>query len=112
MTREEVLVTEYSDRFDELRKNRMVFSYPKYGPIRTNYGQGYIDAVASLEKSLELYKETGNAEHLCDLSNFAMIEFMYPHHKDAHFKTINNGERHIVGMGINEMERFKEESQE
>lgn len=31
-----VLDTEYSTRFDDLRKNRVEVSYYKYGPIREN----------------------------------------------------------------------------
>lgn len=31
---------EYSERFDELRKNRVEVSYHKYGPARKNYKTG------------------------------------------------------------------------
>lgn len=29
-----ILSTEYSERFDEIRKNMMIVSYYKYGPLR------------------------------------------------------------------------------
>jgi len=98
----EILKTEYSDTFDDLRKNRMVTSFFKYGPVKKNYTEGHIDAVGSLEKRLQMYKDTGNTEYLCDIANFAMIEFMYPQHTDAHFTAVDDGESHIVGKGVNQ----------
>lgn len=41
---------------------------------------------ASLKERLELYEKTGNLEHLVDVSNFAMIEYMHPRHQNAHFE--------------------------
>lgn len=92
---ESILKSEYSQEFDQLRKNRMVVSYYKYGPIAENYGNKLVNAVENLEKRLQLYKETGNVEYLCDIANFAMIEFMYPQHKDAHF----NNRSESPGLG-------------
>lgn len=34
---EKILKTEYSNRFDEIRKNMMIQSYFKYGAMRDNY---------------------------------------------------------------------------
>jgi hypothetical protein len=106
MINEEILSTEYSQEFDTLRKNRMIVSYHKYGPVKVNYSQGYIDAIKSLEMRLQMFKETGNKEYLCDIANFAMIEFMYPKHKNAHFETLDDGKSHIFGMGVNEINSF------
>lgn len=80
-----ILQTEYSEHFDALRKNRMIISFHKYGPVKENYGERLVSAISNLEERLKLYKETGNTEYLCDIANFAMIEFMYPQHPDAHF---------------------------
>ena len=104
----EILQTEYSENFDNLRKDRMVVSYFKYGPVAENYKKlQTINAIASLEKRLQMYKETGNTEFLVDSANFCMIEFMYPQHPNAHFTVLDDRKSHIVGMGINEMEEFK-----
>lgn len=92
---EEILKSEYSEYFDQLRKNRMVVSFHKYGPINVNYGERLISAIDNLEKRLQLYKETGNTEYLADVANFAMIEFMYPQHEKAHF----NNESFSPGLG-------------
>lgn len=107
MTNEDILKTEYSEQFDKLRKDRMVVSFYKYGPLHINYKESFIKSIESLEKRLQMYKDTGNTEFLCDIANFAMIEFMCPQHPSAHFKTLDDGKSHIIGMGINEVERFK-----
>ena len=89
MKMDNLLESEYSRRFDALRKNRMLVSFHKYGPVKENYETKLISAVNNLEKRLELYKQTGNTEYLADVANFAMIEFMYPQHKDAHFDDLS-----------------------
>jgi len=104
-----ILKTEYSEEFDKLRKDRMIVSFYKYGPLQINYSESLIKAIESLEKRLEMYKSTGNTEFLCDIANFAMIEFMCPQHPLAHFKVLDDGKSHIVGMGINEIKVFKED---
>lgn len=55
-----VLDAEYSTKFDDLRKNRVEVSYYKYGPIKENYGKGYINALESHDRAIKKYIETGN----------------------------------------------------
>ena len=101
---------EYSEKFDELRKNRVRTSYHKYGPAAQNFGQGYVQAIPCLERCLEKYKETGNTEYLCDLANYAMFEFMYTQHPKGHFRATDSGESAgIVGLSVREAERIREE---
>jgi hypothetical protein len=108
MNREEILATEYCNRFDTIRKNQMEMSFYKYGPMEENYKtEKTIDAIGSLEKRLQKYKDTGNTEFLADIANFAMIEFMYPRHEKAHYKATDNGECDIQGFGVNEIKNFK-----
>lgn len=100
---------EYSEQFDELRKNRVKTSFYKYGSVADNYGKGFVDAIGSLEKCLEKYKETGNTEYLCDLANYAMFEFMYPQHEKGHFRATDSKESAgIVGLSVNEAKRLME----
>lgn len=81
---ENILKTEYSNEFDSMRKNSMVVGFHEYGPIKINYENGFIKAISSCEKCIELYKQTGNQKYLVDMANFAMIEFMHPSHHNAH----------------------------
>lgn len=50
---------EYSEKFDELRKNRVKTSFYKYGSAKENFGKGYVDALGSLENALQ---NTGKQE--------------------------------------------------
>lgn len=101
---DEILKTEYSLRFDEIRKKQMIMSYYKYGPMKDNYEKfKCMDALGNIEKRLQKYKETGNTEFLADLANFAMIEFMYPSVSGAKYTPTDSGACAIVGFGINEL---------
>ena len=106
----DILETEYSEKFDVIRKHAMVMSYYKYGPLQENYKtKKTIDAIKSLEKRLAKYKETGNTEFLADVANFAMIEFMNPQLPGAHYQATDSRESPGVhGMGVNEIKAFQE----
>ena len=102
---------EYSEKFDELRKNRVETSFFKYGPAKKNFGENYVQTIPTLERCLEKYKATGNTEYLCDLANYAMFEFMYPQHPQGHFRATDSSESAgVVGMSVGEIERFLEQN--
>ena len=101
---DKVLETEYSLRFDDIRKKMMAMSYYKYGAVKDNYSTlKTIDAIKSLQIRLDAYSRTGNTELLCDIANFAMIEFMHPQHPEAKY-TPTDGKYEIAGFGIKEVE--------
>lgn len=101
---DKILKTEYSERFDQIRRNMMIVSYFKYGPMKENYEKfKCMDAIGNLEKRLEKYKETGNTEFLADVANFAMIEFMYPSIKGAKYSPTESGSCELAGFSINEL---------
>ena len=106
-----VLKTEYNEDFDQKRKNSMEVSYYKYGKASLNYPNN-CDAIASLKKRLELYEKTGNKDYLVDIANFAMLEYTYPKHKNAHYKPGCSEEDSpgVEGMSIKEIERFRYET--
>ena len=102
---------EYSDRFDELRKNRVETSFYKYGTAKKNYANGNVQALPTMERCIEQYKVTGNTEYLVDAANYLMFEFMWPQHSNAHFRATSSEESAgQVGLSAGEMERFKEEN--
>lgn len=99
-----LLATEYSADFDKLRREQMITGHFKYGSIRMNAKRKYVDYIATLEKRLQAYKETGNTEFLADIANFAMIEFMYPQHSNAHYEpTDSDKSPGLVGLSVQEM---------
>lgn len=105
-TDEEILKTEYSERFDTYRKHIMINSYHKYGPVKKNHGEyKCMPAIDNLKKRLDKYLETGNTEFLCDVANFAMIEFMHPSIPGARFQSTGEDACETVGFGVNEVNR-------
>lgn len=102
---------EYSEEFDRLRRNRVETSYYKYGAARKNFATGNVQAIPTMELCVKKYQETGNRELLLDASNYLMFEYMFPQHPKAHFRATSSEESAgIVGMSVNEMEKYKEES--
>lgn len=86
---EELRRTQMSARFIELMTNRMVLGTFRYGKWQENKKK--YDRIASVEKRLELFKQTGNAEHLVDIANLLMIEFEISDHPNFHFAPIDDG---------------------
>lgn len=91
MEKNKILATEFSDEFVKGMQDRMVISYFKYGPVADAYPHK-ISALESLQKRIDKYIDTGNTEFLMDAANFAMIEFMYPSHPNAHFRSTDSAE--------------------
>lgn len=103
----ENMPNEYSDEFDRLRQNRVNVSFYKYGSAKNNFGDGLVDAIGSMQRCVNKYKETGNTEYLCDAANYLMFEYMYPQRNGAYFKATDSGESAgIVGMSVKELENF------
>lgn len=100
---EQVLKQDFSEDFVQKMRNRIVVSHYKYGWMKDTYPE-LADAIACLEERLALFKKTGNKEHLVDVANFAMIEFMYPRHPDARFKgTDSDVSPGLVGTSYKQM---------
>lgn len=83
--------SEVSEAFVQGMRDRMATSYFKYGAVAKAYPRK-VNALESLRRRIEKYEETGNTEWLMDVANFAMIEFMHPSHKRAHYKPTDSSE--------------------
>ena len=55
-----LIKTEYSEKFDEIRKGLVVQSYYKYGKASRNFVSGNVDAIGSLKKCIAKFEETLN----------------------------------------------------
>lgn len=98
--------SEYSDRFDTLRKNRVETSCHKYGSAKKNFGEHLVNALETMQMCIDKYQSTHNTEYLCDAANYLMFEFMYPSFDDAYFKaTASNESAGISGFTIKDIER-------
>ena len=102
--KEDILRTEYSEKFDNIRKNMMIVSYYKYGPLKDNYGKyKCMNAIENLKIRLQKYLDTGNTEYLADVANVAMLEFMNPQIEGASYKPTDNPDCELSGFSINEI---------
>lgn len=90
--------SEFDEKFTGRMKASMAVSFHKYGPVRDAYPHK-VNAIANLKKRLALYEETGNADYLVDVANFAMIENMAPAHDQFHYKPTDGGEGRIWHSG-------------
>lgn len=98
---------EYSDKFDELRKNRVKTSFYKYGPAKVNFGEKLVDTLGCAERCIAKYRSTGNTEYLCDAANYMMFEFMYPQKPGAYFAATSSSESAgVVGTPVNQMKEL------
>lgn len=102
-----VKVGNYSLRFDYLRQTRCAVSLFKYGPGSRNFPDR-VDAMATMQKCIDAYRDTHNTEYLLDAANYLMFEFMYPKDPEARFTpTDDSGSAGIVGMSIKELENYE-----
>lgn len=76
--------SEVSEKFIEGMRKRMEVSFHKYGSIKNAFPHK-VNAIQTLEKILDHYKQTGNIAYLIDVANYAMIEFMLPAHEHPYF---------------------------
>jgi hypothetical protein len=92
---------DYSEEFDQLRKNRVAVSFFKYGPARRNFGEGRVDAIKTAELCLDAFKKDHNTEHLVDAANYLMFRFMYPMPGEFFESTDSSKSVGTVGTPIN-----------
>lgn len=75
------------DFFTKMR-NRLLMGYLRYGKKSPNASKyNYINAIKS---KLLIYEQTGNTEMMVDIGNYAMLEFKFPNHPDAHFSATDD----------------------
>lgn len=109
LTTKEILDIEYSEEFDQKRKNAIIVSFHKYGPSKENFKKGMVDAIGSLKKNLKKFEETGNTEYLVDIANYAMFRFMYPQGNESYRPTDSDQSAGVDGITINEIKAYKED---
>lgn len=77
--------TQWNDAFAALMNNRLIMGGLRYGP-NFEPGKPKYDRVKSIQKRIAQYAVTGNAEHLVDVANEAMLEFTDPSNPNYHFE--------------------------
>ena len=78
--REKILKTEYCEKFDKIRKDMMIMSYYKYGPLKDNYGTyKCMNAIENLKITADNLKFMGSNGKTLSINlphdNISMIKF-------------------------------------
>lgn len=83
-------ITEWSSLFEALMRARLLIGNFRYGALGSPEKEDY-DNVSSAIERLKLYREDGNLEHLVDVANISMVEFVHSKHPLKHFKSGDDG---------------------
>ena len=76
---EELRRTEWCPGFERLRANRLVMGAFRYGRLGAE-GKPLYARASCMQRRLEDHKRDGNAEHLVDVANLAMLEYVEGKH--------------------------------
>lgn len=100
--------SEFSEEFIQGMADRLSMSYFKYGLMAKAYPK-LVNALASLQRRLDMYERTGNTEFLIDAANFALIEFKHPSIHGAEYRpTDGKGPGRIWNGEVDASERSNE----
>ena len=85
--------TEWSPEFEKLMRNRLLMGAYRYGLLRAS-GKPQYDRIRSAKDRLDAYISTGNLEHLVDVANMMLPEFVEGKHPLRHFTASDDGPLH------------------
>ena len=87
---DELRRTEWSPRFEQLMRNRLVMGSFRYGRLHEK-GRPRLDIIRAAKERLAAYEETGNLELLVDVANFMLVEFEIGGHPLRHWAATDDG---------------------
>lgn len=88
-TLDELREIQWSEEFIGLMKPPMYMGYFRYGDVHKQAGR--YNNIGSAITRLKLFRATGNEEHLVDVANLCMVEFIQKNHPNAHFEAADDG---------------------
>lgn len=87
----ELQSSEWSHKFEQLMRNRLIMGALCYGKLGAS-GKPKYDRFKSMFKRLVAYRDTGNLELLVDIANLCLVEFVDGDHPNRHWHAIDGGE--------------------
>ena len=84
--------TEWSNQFELLMRNRLILGAVRYGKLGEPNKPKY-DRMSAILNRAARYIEDGNQEHLVDVANLAMLEFVEGKHEKQHFSALDEDEQ-------------------
>ena len=92
----ELIESEWSRDFERYMRNRLIMGSLRYGRLHDNDRPCY-DLIGSIIQRANSYLEDGNQEHLVDIANCALIEFVRRCcHPAPHFSPTDDDQSHHV----------------
>lgn len=88
---EDIAKLKFKEEFVLLMRNRMIMGYFRYGANKPEVIRK-LDFITSAKQRIERYERDGNLEHLVGAANILRMEFEMPHHPNAHWQSIDDGE--------------------
>lgn len=95
-SREIIKEIQWDHEFIQLMQNRMELGAYRYN-LLTDPSNPLLQRIDSALARLKLYQETGNLEHLVDVSNICMCEFKIGIHPKRHFQAADDGLHTVPG---------------
>ena len=89
LTLDEIFKIQWSDEFETAMRNRMAMGYFRYGDLRNQVGKRIYDNLGSMKRRICAYESDNNREHLVDIANLALVEFIT--NPDKPFKSVDDG---------------------
>ena len=86
---EELRKSEWSEEFERLCRNRMVMGAFRYGRLGAPCKPQW-DRVTAVRRHMDAYEADGNLEHLVDVANMVMLEFVEGRHPRRHFRSMDD----------------------
>lgn len=86
--------TEWSLDFEKLMRNRLIMGAFRYGCLGA-HGKPQYDRIASIQTKCKKYLKDGNQEHLVDIANIALCEFVEGTHPKKHFRSVGEEQLHV-----------------
>lgn len=86
--------SQWSKEFEQYMRNRLICGAFRYGGVRSSKWKTP-EGIKNMHKRIDMYEEDGNLEHLVDLANIALVEFLNSTHPKKHFKGTDYHEYHI-----------------
>lgn len=84
---------QWNGKFEKHMRDRLSMGYYRYSVDICKGGKGSYDHIGSCIKRLQAYKATGNQEHLVDVANLCLIEFVRPSvDVEVFFEAVDDGE--------------------
>ena len=87
---ETIMKTEWCQKFIDLMRNRLIMGFFRYGPAINDNSTSY-SRIDSIRQRLSLYESDGNAEHLVDIANICLVEFLNESHPKFHWNAQDDG---------------------